>query len=149
MLADVFGDGFAANFFFAFEENAHIDRQLAIAGAEERFKCLHLHPQLALVVDGAARVDVLVALGGLKGRRGPFFNRIGRLHVVMRVTQHCRFAGCMQPVGVDHGMTGAGDDFDVLETDALEFTGHEVGGLLDVVFVFVHGADAGNAQQFF
>ena len=55
----------------------------------------------------------------------------------------------MQPVGIDHGMTGARDDFDVLETNALEFTGHEVGGLLDVVLVFVHGADAGNAQQFF
>ena len=37
----------------------------------------------------------------------------------------------------------------MLESDALQFAGHEVGGLLDVVLVFVHGADTGNAQQFF
>ena len=62
------------------------------------------HVHLALVVGRAARVDVAVAHGRLEGRRDPFIQRIGRLHVVMPVAQHGRLAGRVQPVGVDQRM---------------------------------------------
>ena len=65
LLLDVLLDALAADFFFAFEEHAHVDGQLAVAGLEQRFEGLHLHPELAFVVHGAASIDVLVALGGL------------------------------------------------------------------------------------
>ena len=34
----------------------------------ERFEGLDLHPELAFVVDRAARIDIVVALGGLERR---------------------------------------------------------------------------------
>jgi len=51
-----------------------------------RIKAFHgfdFHPELAFVVDGAARINILVAFGGLKRRSEPFVQRIGRLHVIV------------------------------------------------------------------
>ena len=75
----------AAHFFFALKQHADIDGQLAAAGLKQRLVGLHLHPELALVVDGAARIDVLVALGRLPRRSVPLVQRLGRLHIEVRI----------------------------------------------------------------
>ena len=65
VLQDVFFDALAAHFFFALDQHADVDGQLAVATLEQRLKCFELHPELAFVVDGAAGVDVLIALARL------------------------------------------------------------------------------------
>ena len=67
LLFHIFCDGFAANFFFAFKNNFHINRQLAIAGFHQRLERLHFHPKLALIVDRAARINIVVASVGSNG----------------------------------------------------------------------------------
>ena len=103
----------------------------------QRFDGFDFHPELAFVVDRAAGVEIVVALGGLEGRRNPFVERIGRLHIVVRVAQHSRLAGSVQPVGVDQGMALGGDDLDVLQSDAPQVAGHKVSGLLHVGLVLL------------
>src|ERR1035438_5979800 len=88
-------------FFFALKDDAHIDGQLAVARLEQRLKSFELHPELALVVDGAARVNVLIALGGLERRRVPLVQRLGGLHVVVRVTQRRGLVRGVQPVRIN------------------------------------------------
>ncbi len=116
---------------------------------EQRLVGLHLHPELAFVVDRATRVDVLVALGRLPRRRVPLVQRLGRLHIKVRIAQRGGLAGGMQPVGVNQRMPLGRDDLDILEADALQVGGDHLGGLADIAFVFFGGADAGNAKQVF
>ena len=111
----------------------------------QRFERFNFHPQLALIVDCAARIDVAVALGRLKWRRYPLIQRVRRLHVEMRIHQNRRRALGMQPVGIKKRMTLRGNDLDILHADAAQFAGHEVGGFLDVGLVFLQRAHAGNA----
>ena len=148
-LTKVFGDGFAADFFFAFENDFHVDGQLAAAGLHEGFEGFDFHPELAFVVDGAAGVDVVVALGGLEGRSVPLVERLGGLDVVVGVAEHGGLAGGVQPVGVDEGMALGGDDLDIFHADAAQFVGHIVGGFLNVGLVLFEGADAGDAEKIF
>jgi hypothetical protein len=68
VFADELRDGFTADFFFAFKDDADIQREFAVAALEEGLEGLDLHPELAFVVYGAAGVNVAVALGGLEGR---------------------------------------------------------------------------------
>ena len=100
---DVVGNSLPADFFFAFEDDAHVERQRLLAASSDSsaLTCAH---DLALVVDGAAGVEVAVALGRLEGRRKPFVERIGRLHVVVAVEKHGGLTGGVQPVGVDQRM---------------------------------------------
>ena len=65
---DVVGNSLPSHFFFAFEEDADIERERFVGG-EQGFEGFDLHPDLAFVVDGAAGVDIAVAFGGLEGRR--------------------------------------------------------------------------------
>ena len=60
-----------------------------------------MREHLALVVGGAAGVEVAVAHGGLERGREPGLKRLGGLHVVMPVDQQRRLAGRTQPFGVD------------------------------------------------
>ena len=147
LLADVLGDRFAADFFFAFENDLDVDRQLAAVALHQRFERLDFHPELALVVDRAAGIDVVVALGGLKRRRMPLVHRVGRLHIVVRVHQHGGLAGCMQPVGVEQGMALGGNDLDILHADAAQFVGDKFRRLLHIALVLVQRADAGDAKE--
>ena len=153
VLADVVGNGLAADFLFAFQDDAHVDRQLAVAGFHQRLEGLQLHPELAFVVHRAASIDVVVALGGLKRRRLPLVQRLGGLHVVVRVAEHGRLARGVQPVGIDQRMRvgpllgRGGDDLDVLEADALELVGADLGRFFRVLVVLFQGADAGDSQQ--
>jgi hypothetical protein len=67
---------------------------LAASSDSSALTCAH---HLAFVVDRAAGVEVAVALGGLEGRREPFVERVGRLHIVVAVDEHGGLAGaCSQ-----------------------------------------------------
>ena len=149
LLADIFGDRLAADFFFAFENHFHVDRQLAAAGLHEGLEGFDFHPELAFVVDGAAGIDVVIAFGRLKRRSVPFVERLGGLDVVVRVAEHCGLAVRVQPVGVDEWMSLGGDDLDIFHADAAQFVGHVVGGFLNVGFVLFESADAGDAEKIF
>ena len=67
-------------------------------GLQQPFDGLDLDVDLALVVAGAARVDVVAAHFGLERRRLPLVQRIGRLHVVVAVEEDGRLAGRAQPL---------------------------------------------------
>ena len=60
----------AADFFFAFEDDLDVHRQPAVL-LQVRLDRLEVHEDLALVVGGAARVDLAVADRRLEGRRLP------------------------------------------------------------------------------
>src|SRR5262249_38268614 len=105
--------------------------------------------KLAFVVHRTARVDILVTLGGLKGRRSPLVERIRRLDVVMRVTQHRRLVWCVQPVGIDQRMSLGGDDLHVFHTSGAQAASDELSSATNVIFVLGRGAHAGNAEQVF
>ena len=82
--SDIFGNSLSADFFVAFEDDANIQRQRA-RGSHQRLQRLDLRPHLALVVTGAAAIEVAVALCWLEGRRKPLVVRIGGLHIVVAV----------------------------------------------------------------
>ncbi len=149
LLAHIFGNGLAADFFFALDDELHIQRQLAGVASHQGFDGFDLHPELAFVVHRAAGIDIVVAFRRLKGRADPLVERIGRLHVVVRVAEHGRLTRSVQPVGVNQRMAFGGDQFHVLHADSPEFVGHYVGGLLHVGFMLGRGADAGNTKQIF
>ncbi len=111
-------DVFAAHLFFAFDQELHVDRQFAVLFQQS----LHGFDQdvgLAFVVGRPARVDVVVADVGLKRRRLPFVQRIGRLHVIMPVEQHDGLAWSAQPFGVHQGIPLSFDQLRLLETGLL------------------------------
>src|SRR5438876_877709 len=89
-VSSVNGNRFAAHFVFALDDDFHIQRQLTVVRLHQRFKSLNLHPELAFIVHRAAGIDIVVALGGLKWWRDPLIQRIGWLHIVMRVTENGR-----------------------------------------------------------
>ena len=88
-----------------------------------RFDRLEVHEHLALVVGGAARVDLAIAHGRLEGRRLPEIDGIHGLHVVVPVEQNGRRARRMQPVAVDDRIARRVDEPHVLETNAAHFVG--------------------------
>ena len=79
---------------------------LPALAASSDFEGFDVHPDLAFVVDSAARVEIAVALRWLEGRRSPFVQRVGRLDVVVAVEQDSRrgLPSGVQPVGVDERM---------------------------------------------
>ena len=80
-----------ADFLLALEDDADVDRQAAVL-LQVRFDGLEVHEDLALVVGGAARVDLAVADRRLERRRLPQLDRIDRLHVVVAVEEDRRRA---------------------------------------------------------
>ncbi len=90
VLADELGDSLAADLFLAFEDDADVDGELAAAGDEQGLEGFDVHPHLALVVDGAAGVEIAVALGGLEGRGVPLVEGLGGLDVVVAVAEDGR-----------------------------------------------------------
>ena len=118
-----------ADFLFAFDDQLDVDRQLA-GLLEVRLDRLEVHEHLALVVGGAARVDLAVADRRLERRRFPQIERIDRLHVVVAVEQDRRRARRMEPVAVDDRIAGRLDQPDVLESDARHLVGGPLGAAL-------------------
>ena len=85
---DPLADRLAADLFLGVEREANVHRQLACSGKSARG--LHEDEQLGLVVRYAARIEPAVALGELERRRFPELERVGRLHVEVRVTEDGR-----------------------------------------------------------
>ena len=140
-------EAFAADFFLAFDQDFDIDGQLA-GGLLQGVEGADVDMDLAFVVGGAAAEEIAAANRGLEGRRGPEFERLGRLDVVMAVEKDGGLAGRVQRFRVDQGMQLGRNDFDVGESGAAEAIGDPLGGALDVRLVLALRADAGNAQEF-
>ena len=105
------------------------------------------HPELPFVVHRAARINVVVALRRFKRRRNPFIERIRRLHIVVRITQGCRFTRRFNPVGVDERMTFSRNDFDMLQADSPHLGSHKFCSLLHIGLVLSQSTDTGDAKQ--
>src|SRR3990167_8679592 len=147
-LADELVDVLAADFFFALDHELDVHRQAALV-LHEGFQRLEVHEDLALVVHHAAGVELAVAQGQLPGRREPLVERLGRLHVVVAVEEQGGFAGGVQPLAVDDGMAGGGDELHFLQADALHLVGHPLRSALDVSLVFAARAHARNRAELF
>ena len=111
------GNSLSSHFFFAFKQYAHVERE-RMFGGQQRLQSLDLRPHLPFVIHSAARVEVAVAFCRLEGRREPFIERIGRLHIVVAVDKHCGFACRVQPVRVDERMAFGLDEARILHADA-------------------------------
>ena len=123
----------------------HVHRQPAVL-LQVRFDRLEVHEDLALVVGGAARVDLAVADRRLERRRLPQLERIDRLHVVVAVEQDRRRALGAEPVAVDDGIARRLDQPDVLQADAAHLVGGPLGAAPDVGRVLRQRADAGDRE---
>ena len=55
----------------------------------------------------------------------------------------------MQPIGVDKRMALGRNDLDIFHADSAQVVGYEVRGLLNVGFMLVERADAGDAKKIF
>ncbi len=135
----------AAHLFLAFEDDLDVHRQRA-GLRQVRFDGLHVHEDLALVVDRAARVELAVAHRGFERRRRPELQRIDRLHVVVAVEEDGGRASGAEPFGVDHRMPGRLDETGAVHADAGEFGGRPLGAAPHVGGVFRQGRDAGNGE---
>ena len=146
MGADEIVEVFAPDLLFAFENDLDVHRQAAVL-LQVRLDRLEVHEHLALVVGGAARVDLAVADGRLERRRLPQVQGIDRLHVVVAVEQDGRRPGRPQPVAVDDRIAGRLEQPDVLQPDAAHFVAAPFGTAADVGFVLGQRADARDGQQ--
>ena len=107
----------AAGLFLALDQHADIDRKLAMR-LDPGSRRLDEGHQLAFVVGGAARDDDLAIArildqARIERRRGPFIQRIRRLHVVMAVKQHMRaraLGGRRAPMRDHHRLAQSGFD---------------------------------------
>ena len=82
VLLDKIPEADAADFFFPFDEDLHINRKLAVdlLKGGQRF---HVDMDLTFVVGCAASKKIAVANSGLEGGRGPEIEWLSGLHVVM------------------------------------------------------------------
>ena len=108
---------FAADFFFAFDQDFDLQRKLAY-GCEPRLDAFDVRKHLAFVVGGATGVEVAVADGRLEGGADPLVDRVGRLDVVVAVDQRDGGTGDRGGLGVDQRMAGG---FDLLDGKAKTF----------------------------
>ncbi len=146
IFCDITGDGSAADFLFAFDQELEIHRERAVYRAQG-LDGLDVHVHLAFVVGGSAGVDVAVAHGGLEGRALPELQRVGRLDVVMAVTKNGWLALGVQPIAIDQRIAIGRNDLDMLDAGVFQAIGDEVGGSLDVGLVLGQSADAGDAEK--
>src|SRR4029079_11475451 len=66
---------------------------------------------------------------------------------IVCIAQGRRFAGGMQPVGVNQRMPSSFDNLDVLEANAFQVVGSKLCRILDVRLVFFKRTDTGDAKQ--
>src|SRR6266446_6388793 len=79
----------------------------------------------------------------------PLIERIGGLHVVVRIHQDGRLSGSVQPVRVEKWMTLGRNEFDIVHPNPPQFIGNKFSGLLHITLVLVERADAGDAEEIF
>ena len=146
VLGDIFSDGDAADFLFAFDEEFDIDRQGAVDGTQG-FDCLDVGVYLAFVIGRTACVEVAIALGGFEGRRFPEFQRIGRLNVEVSVAEYGRLAGRVEPICVDQGWRSVSMSSMFSRPAALS-SPRRIRRRMSVFRVFGKSGNAGNAEEF-
>jgi len=100
-----------------------------------------MNVHLALVVSGAAAVEVAVANGRFERRSGPKIERLGRLNVIVSVEKDGGLAGSIEGFGVDERMEMGGNNFDGGEPGRAEVIRDPLGGAFDIGLVFAFGAD--------
>ena len=135
----------AAHFLFALDEELDVDRQAPVL-LDVRLDGLDVHEHLALVVGGAARVDLAVAHRRLERRGGPQVQRVHRLHVVVAVEEDGRLAGRVEPVAVHHRIARRLDQLHVLEAGGAARVGGPLGAAANVGGVLGQRRNAGNRE---
>ncbi len=146
MLADEEVEVRAARLLLALEDDLHVDRQTA-GLSKVRLDGLEVNEELALVVGGAAREQLLVADGRLERWRRPLVERIDRLDVVVAVDEHRRRPRGAEPLAIDDRMAWRVDESRAFEPDGAHVLCHPLGAAADVTGVFGNGADARNGQK--
>src|SRR5690606_33068558 len=103
-----------------FDQQLDVDRQATLR-LQNRFNRLDVDKGLAFVIRRPARVEIVVADGGFKGRCQPLFKRVHWLDIKVAVDQYCRAVGsCMEPIGVDHGLGCGLDQFNIVQAEAAQ-----------------------------
>ena len=129
----------------ALEHELHVAGQRV--GGTHRLECLGVHPQLPLVVIGAAGPDAAIADDRLEGVRTPLVARIHRHHVVVAVDQHRACLRIDGLLGIDHRIPGRGVDLRTVGPGPGQGGSQPFGAALHVGFVGRFGADRRNADQ--
>ena len=99
----------APDFFFPFDQDFDIDRELSIQLYPSR-NGLQMRKQLSLVVRRTACEQFSVTNLWFKRGRGPQIQGIGRLHVIMSIDQNRRQTRILNPFSVDNRMALCGKD---------------------------------------
>jgi len=117
------------------------------ARGEVRLERGDVQPELAFVVDAAARVDVAIADRGLERGRGPELERLRRLHVVMPVDEDRRRARRrLSPLCEHHRMSRGRMRLD-REPDARKMSVQPGGGGGDIACALRARAHTRDAQE--
>src|SRR5258708_14025918 len=137
----------AADFFFSFDQDFHVDGKLAVYFLQ-RFERLQMEVHLAFVVGSAAAEEISIADGGFERGRSPKLERLGRLNIIVPVKKNRRLARRFERFGIDERMEICRDDFNRFESCSGEMVRYPASGPLDIRLVFALGADTGNAEKF-
>ena len=99
-------EAFAADLFFAFDDERQVARQFG-AGFEIRFDGLEVGEVLALVITSTATEQRAAIDAWLEGRSFPEFERFGRLNIVVAVDEEmaASFGASVSVGGHDYGVT--------------------------------------------
>src|ERR1700730_12354284 len=85
----------------------------------------------------------------LERGRFPEVEGIDRLDVIVTIEEYRRLARRLQPIGVDHRVSGRLDDLSVPESDSLILLGQVAGGATNVRGALRLTRDAGNLEKVF
>src|SRR5690348_4582981 len=102
---------------------------------------------LALMVRGAASIEIAVAHGGLEGGRSPQLQRLGGLHVVVPIEKDGGLAGRPERFAINHRMHFRRNDLDAVQAHAPQSVRNPLCRALDVRLVVGLRAHAGNPQK--
>src|SRR5207248_4324368 len=135
----------AADFFFSFDHEMQIRRQLAMF-LDRFLNSENVRKNLAFVVRRAACKDVVILQDGLERRRIPKLQWIRRLHIVMSVDQNCAASGLMFVARPDDRVPLRGNELR-LQPDTRELFNEPICTLLQLFFVLVISRNAWETQK--
>ena len=147
VLLEPLHDRVAAGLLLPVTREAHVHRQLA--GSRQRLARFEEHEQVRLVVGHAARVEPAVALGQLERRRLPELERVGRLHVEVRIDEdrRRRLWRARRAHLTDHEWAAVPVDDPGLAAGLADPVDHPLRGAPDVGAVRRIGADGRDRDQ--
>ena len=135
------GEAGRPDFLFAFDEEFDVDPKTA--GGQQCADRAHERNHLRFHIRCAARKQIVAALRGCERCGIPLGQRVGRLDVIVTVEQYCWFAGCMQPVRINHRVALRFKQLHVLHADAAQLACHPVCCAAGIGVAFAEGGDAG------